>query len=72
MRNKMSYIYLFSSHLTASLIQAKHSFCKALTPQFFLLQCLGSIPNQSVEKASVAFVRGADEISKFFEKINNQ
>ena len=28
--------------------------------------------NQSVENAGVAFVRGADERNKFFEKINNQ
>ena len=28
--------------------------------------------NQSVENAGVAFVKGADERNKFFEKINNQ
>ena len=28
--------------------------------------------NQSVEKAGVAFVKGADERNKFFEKIYNQ
>ena len=27
--------------------------------------------NQSVENAGVAFVKGADERNKFFEKINN-
>ena len=27
--------------------------------------------NQSVESAGVAFVKGADERNKFFEKINN-
>ena len=28
--------------------------------------------NQSLENAGVAFVKGADERDKFFEKINNQ
>ena len=28
--------------------------------------------NQSIENVGVAFVKGADERNKFFEKINNQ
>ena len=33
---------------------------------------LHRIFNQSVENSDVAFVKGADERNKFFEKINNQ
>ena len=31
-----------------------------------------SLKNQRVENAGVAFVKGASERNKFFEKINNQ
>ena len=31
----------------------------------------GKIKNQSVENTGVAFVKGADERNKFFEKIKN-
>ena len=31
-----------------------------------------NVTNQSDEKAGVAFVKGADERNKFFEKINYQ
>ena len=37
-----------------------------------LSQFWNRIRNQSVENAGVAFVKGADERNKFFEKINNQ
>ena len=44
-----------------------HSKAMNTPHQFFL-----SLPNQSAEKAGVAFVKGANERNKFFEKINNQ
>ena len=37
-----------------------------------LILISGAKSNQSVENASVEFVKGADERNKFFEKINNQ
>ena len=47
----------------ASLDQGSYSFCHV---------CLFAQKNQSVENAGVALVKGADERSKFFEKINNR
>ena len=33
-----------------------------------MLKCIVAIDNQSVENVGVAFVKGADERKKFFEK----
>ena len=39
---------------------------------FFIILFMIDLNNQSVENAGVAFVKGADERNKFFEKRNNQ
>ena len=53
-------------------MQHSHKNCTCTTLYLGIGTNLTLVPDQSIENAGVAFVKGADERNKFFEKIKDQ